>query len=94
MIQLWVYYIVVEAYFYDKTDNNNPVLFLAQIYQEIEAAIKRANDHAISNAQKLQKFRILPNDFSVPTGEMGPTFKLRRNVVLSKYKDLIDEMYK
>ncbi|XP_075973039.1 long-chain-fatty-acid--CoA ligase ACSBG2-like isoform X2 [Anticarsia gemmatalis] len=64
------------------------------VYKAIEEGIARANKHAISNAQKIQKFAILPADFSVPSGELGPTLKIKRNVVYEKYKDIIEDFYK
>ncbi|XP_041975814.1 very long-chain-fatty-acid--CoA ligase bubblegum-like isoform X2 [Aricia agestis] len=64
------------------------------VYKAIEAGIMRANKHAISNAQKIQKFEILPADFSMNTGELGPTLKIKRNVVYEKYKDIIEGFYK
>ncbi|XP_076178092.1 acyl-CoA synthetase bubblegum family member 1 isoform X2 [Ptiloglossa arizonensis] len=73
----------------DVINNHDPL-----VYKEIDKAIKRVNNKVISNAQKVQKFRILPHDFSVVTGELGPTLKLKRRIVSEMYKSLIDDMYK
>merc|ERR1712157_721412 len=46
-----------------------------------------------SNAAKIQKFTILPIDFSVQTEELTATLKLKRSVVADKYEDIIEKMY-
>lgn len=63
------------------------------IYKSIQQAIDRANEKSISNAQKIQKFEILPADFSLPTGELGPTMKVKRPVVVKKYHNIIESFY-
>eukprot|EP00457_Paulinella_chromatophora_P001618 gb/GEZN01001620.1/.p1 GENE.gb/GEZN01001620.1/~~gb/GEZN01001620.1/.p1 ORF type:complete len:813 (-),score=86.22 gb/GEZN01001620.1/:290-2728(-) len=59
----------------------------------INAGIALVNKDAVSNASKVQKFRILDNDFSVEGGELTGTMKLKRSVVMDKYSAVIDEMY-
>ena len=55
--------------------------------------MKAANKKTESNAQIVQKWRLLPHDFSEKTGELTPTMKLKRSVVAEKYHDLIEALY-
>merc|ERR1712056_33346 len=62
----------------------------------ITAAIKSANDNGkvcANNAAKIQKFTILPSNFSEQGGELTPTKKLKRPVVQKMYEDFIEKMY-
>ena len=59
-------------------------------------AIKAVNGNQTvcpSNASKIQKFAILPVNFSVEGEEFTPTLKLKRSVVEAKYASIIDGLY-
>jgi long-chain-fatty-acid--CoA ligase ACSBG len=55
----------------------------------IDAGTKAANKTTTSNAQVVQKWYILEQDFSVDGGELTPTMKLKRPVVTKQYEDII-----
>lgn len=59
---------------------------------EVDSAIKEANQ-AVSHAESIRKFRILPVDFTEDTGELTPTMKVKRNVVAEKFASDIDSIY-
>jgi long-chain acyl-CoA synthetase len=66
---------------------NDPDLVAA-----VDAAVKEANKQ-VSHAESIRKFRILPCDFTVQTGELTPTLKVKRNIVAEKFADEIDAIY-
>ncbi|XP_049430117.1 long-chain-fatty-acid--CoA ligase ACSBG1 [Epinephelus fuscoguttatus] len=63
------------------------------VHQAIQEGINRVNAAATSNAQRIQKWTILEKDFTVSGGELGPTMKLRRPVVLEMYHKVIESLY-
>ena len=64
-----------------------------QLTENLQNGLNRANDKAIANPHKVQKFAILPKDFSIHGGELGPTLKLKRNWVIKQYEGIIEKMY-
>ena len=43
--------------------------------------------------EQIKRFIILPRDLSVEEGEITPSLKLKRKVVIDKYKDQLDSLY-
>ena len=68
----------------------------AEFIEMIRKAVTETNTDPVAcpnNASKVQKFTILPIDFSVETDEFTPTLKLKRSFVHDKYIEVIDKMY-
>lgn len=60
---------------------------------EVEEAIADGNA-AVSRAEAVKEFRILPQDFTIDGGELTPTLKLRRAEVMKKYASVIEDIYR
>jgi long-chain-fatty-acid--CoA ligase ACSBG len=63
------------------------------IMKYIEKKMEENNHNAISRAQHVRKFRVLPTDFSMEGGELTPTLKLKRSVAQDNYAEIIADMY-
>ncbi len=52
----------------------------------------RERNRELAPFEAVRDFRVLPGDFSTGTGELTPSLKLKRRIVMERYGDLIDEM--
>lgn len=63
-----------------------------QVRELLQGEIDRLN-RKLASFESIKKFAILPADFSVESGELTPTMKLKRKVVTGNYQDLIESLY-
>jgi long-chain acyl-CoA synthetase len=63
-----------------------------ELRAEIQSAVDEANK-AVSRAESVREFRVLARDFSEQTGEMTPSMKVKRAVVLKQYAGEITSIY-
>jgi long-chain acyl-CoA synthetase len=59
---------------------------------EVQRAVDDANA-AVSKAESIRKFQVLPEDWTEEGGQLTPSLKLKRNVVLRECKDDIAALY-
>jgi long-chain acyl-CoA synthetase len=63
-----------------------------ELRAEIAAAVEDANQ-AVSRAESIRKFTILDHDWTEEGGQLTPSLKLKRSVVLRECRDEIADLY-
>lgn len=48
----------------------------------------------LASFETIKTFKLLPADFTTETGELTPSLKLKRKVILNKYQDYVEELFK
>ncbi|MEP7192158.1 MAG: long-chain fatty acid--CoA ligase [Actinomycetota bacterium] len=59
----------------------------------LQSAVNEANK-AVSAAESIKKIRVLPVDFSEETGELTPTLKVKRHIVLKSFGADVEALYR
>jgi long-chain acyl-CoA synthetase len=62
------------------------------ILNELTQALEKLNQN-LASFESIKRLGILKNGFSVEDGTLTPSMKLKRNVILEKYKTLVDRLY-
>ena len=63
------------------------------IIKKINTEVRLANQH-FGNWEQIKKPIILHNEFTIDGGELTPTLKMKRKVILEKYKKEFNDLYK
>lgn len=64
---------------------------LAESRKAIDREIRRLSE-GLADFEKVRRFRVLDHEFSVDSGELTPTLKVRRRVVMARYAEEIAAM--
>ena len=51
-----------------------------KVLEYVQKCIEATNKNSVSRAAHIRKFKLLADDFSIPSGEFTPTLKLKRSV--------------
>jgi long-chain acyl-CoA synthetase len=59
------------------------------LYQEIVDAL----NHELSQFERIKKVALLPAEFTIESGELTPTMKIRRKVIEDRWRTEIEKLY-
>jgi long-chain acyl-CoA synthetase len=77
---------------HDKTGDLGSLVDDPDLRAEVQVAIDDANA-AVSRAESIRKFVILPEDWTEEGGQLTPSLKLKRNVVVRELRDEITALF-
>jgi long-chain acyl-CoA synthetase len=60
------------------------------LYDEIVSGLNRE----LSQYERIKRFALLPKEFSIDSGELTPTLKVKRKVVEDRWRDVIEGLYR
>jgi long-chain acyl-CoA synthetase len=72
--------------------DNKVLIASPQVLARMQREIERFNKHLAPHEQ-IKRFRLVIDEWTPQTGELSPTLKLKRIVLMKKYQSIIDEIY-
>ena len=72
--------------------SNNELVKNAKVIELYQSIINNYNPE-FNHVEQVKKITLLPNEWSIDSGELTPTGKMKRKVITEKYKTEIDKMY-
>ena len=63
--------------------------FIKETFEKVVNDIQKE----FASFEKIKKFKLLPEEFTIERGEITPTLKIKRKIILEKFKALIEGMY-
>ena len=72
--------------------SNEELVTNKQVINKFTAIIEQINQN-FGRVEQVKKFRLMPREFTEEAGELTPTLKLKRKVIMSKYEKEIESLY-
>ncbi len=73
--------------------SNKEIVSDKNVIRRMNEEVNRIN-RELGQTEKIKKFRLLPDEWTIESGELSPTMKLRRKFIQEKYYNEIEETYR
>lgn len=73
-------------------DSNVALIDMPEVKDLINKQVDKLNAH-FGHVEQIKKFVLLPNEWTIDSGELTPSLKIRRKIIEQKYKNDIEHIY-
>jgi long-chain acyl-CoA synthetase len=74
-------------------DKRDDIISLPEVIAAYNEEVSKINK-SLSDWERISRFRIVTDDWSPASGELSASLKLKRKVVMEKYPELLDSIYR
>lgn len=72
--------------------SNEEIIANSKVIERIQEEVDKLNEK-FGNWEKIKRFELTPEVWSIEAGHLTPTLKLKRKIVMEKYQDLFHKIY-
>jgi long-chain acyl-CoA synthetase len=72
--------------------DNTDLIKITQVVTKYQHEVENINKQ-LGDFERIKRFRLVSDEWSMQTGELSPTLKLKRNTLHERYKELILEIF-
>ena len=73
-------------------NSNEEIISNLKVIERIQDEVNKLNEK-FGNWEKIKRFELTPDIWSIESGHLTPTLKLKRKIVMEKYLDLFHKIY-
>jgi long-chain acyl-CoA synthetase len=77
-----------------QAEDKNGMINSRKVISDIEKEINEYNKYQVVESEQVKNFALVTDIWSIEGGELTPTMKVKRNTILEKYAELIENQYK
>jgi long-chain acyl-CoA synthetase len=74
-------------------DNNSELIKLPEVLTQVQKQVDKFNQF-FSHPEQVKKIALLADEWTIDTGELTPSLKIKRKVIAQKYEPQIEALYK
>lgn len=72
--------------------DNAELIEIPEVFERYAREVREVNKN-LGEYEQIKRFRLVTEEWTPQTGELSPTLKLKRNILMERYRDIMNDIY-